>query len=198
MKKSFKLYKDALSVLEDLSDEQAGQLFKAICAYQNGEEIELNGIVKIAFSPLKAQFGRDDEAYQVVCERNQKNVKKRWSTKDTTGNDSIPSDTKHTDKDKDKKIYIAEQTRAIILHLNATAGTKYKTNTKSTQSLIQARLNENYTVNDFMTVHEVKTKEWANTDMAKFLRPETLYSNKFESYLNQRQGDAVQEGKYKW
>lgn len=192
MKKSFKLYKDALSVLDDLSDEQAGQLFKAIRAYQNGENIELSGIVKIAFSPLKAQFKRDDESYRLVCERNQKNVRKRWDTKDTTRNESLPSGTKHTDKDKDKKIYIVE----IVNHLNITAGTKYKSDTHKTQSLIMARLKEGFTLDDFKQVHEVKTKEWANTEMAKFLRPETLYSNKFESYLNQQPEDKG--GTYKW
>ena len=30
-----------------------------------------------------------------------------------------------------------------------------------------------------------KYKEWKDSEMEKFLRPETLFSNKFESYLNQ-------------
>jgi hypothetical protein len=32
----------------------------------------------------------------------------------------------------------------------------------------------------------IKYAEWNGTDMQKFLRPETLYGNKFESYLNQK------------
>ena len=35
MRKSFILHKDSLDVLDDLSDEQAGQLFKAIKAFNN-------------------------------------------------------------------------------------------------------------------------------------------------------------------
>ena len=68
-KKSFLLHIDSLDVLDDLSDEQAGMLFKAIKSYQLGDEFELNSIVKIAFSPFKNQFSRDDEKYQKTCER---------------------------------------------------------------------------------------------------------------------------------
>lgn len=71
-KKSFLLHIDSLSVLDDLTDEQAGQLLKAISAYQQGEEISLNPIVRIAFSPFKNQFMRDDERYEKTCERRAK------------------------------------------------------------------------------------------------------------------------------
>lgn len=67
-KKSFLVHIDSLSVLDDLTDEQAGQLLKAISAYQKGEEINLNPIVKIAFSPFKNQFMRDNEKYEKTCE----------------------------------------------------------------------------------------------------------------------------------
>ena len=30
-----------------------------------------------------------------------------------------------------------------------------------------------------------KCKEWLKTEFEKYLRPETLFSNKFEGYLNQ-------------
>jgi len=40
--KSFILHKDSLDILNELTDEQAGQLFKAIWLYQNGEQIELS------------------------------------------------------------------------------------------------------------------------------------------------------------
>ena len=68
-KKSFLLHIDSLMVLDDLTDEQVGMLFRAIKAHQTDGEIELNSIVKIAFSPFKNQFVRDDEKYQKTCER---------------------------------------------------------------------------------------------------------------------------------
>ena len=44
-------------------------MFKAIKAYQHGEDFPLDSVVKIAFSPFKNQFFRDDEKYVKTCER---------------------------------------------------------------------------------------------------------------------------------
>jgi len=68
-KKSFLLHIDSLDILDDLSDEQAGQLFKAIRAHQKHEEIEMSAIVRIAFSPFKNQFSRDNDRYELTCKR---------------------------------------------------------------------------------------------------------------------------------
>jgi len=45
---------------------------------------------------------------------------------------------------------------------------------------------EGFKKEDFFTVHDIKVQEWKGTDMAKYIRPETLYGTKFQSYLNQR------------
>ena len=67
-------------------------------------------------------------------------------------------------------------------------GTSYRASSKKTQSLIRARLNEGYRVDDFKAVIYKKGKQWVNDPkMCKFLRPETLFSNKFEGYLNERE-----------
>lgn len=68
-KKSFLLHIDSLDILDDLTNGQAGVLFKAIKAYQHNEEFPLDSVVKIAFSPFKNQFIRDDEKYVKTCER---------------------------------------------------------------------------------------------------------------------------------
>jgi hypothetical protein len=67
-KKSFILHVDSLDVLTDLSDEQAGKLFKAMLAFHKGEEIELDPLTKMAFSFFKNQFIRDNEKYVKTCE----------------------------------------------------------------------------------------------------------------------------------
>ena len=69
--------------------------------------------------------------------------------------------------------------------LNETTGSNYKATSKKTQSLIRARLLDGFTVDDFKAVITKKAKEWQNTDMAQYLRPETLFGTKFEGYLNQ-------------
>ena len=68
-KKSFLLHIDSLDILDDLTNGQAGVLFKAIKAYQHDEDYPIDSIVKIAFSPFKNQFARDDEKYIKTCER---------------------------------------------------------------------------------------------------------------------------------
>lgn len=69
--------------------------------------------------------------------------------------------------------------------MNETTGSNYKATSKKTQSLIRARLLDGFTVDDFQTVITKKAKEWQETDMAQYLRPETLFGTKFEGYLNQ-------------
>ncbi|MFT9052068.1 conserved phage C-terminal domain-containing protein [Liquorilactobacillus nagelii] len=74
----------------------------------------------------------------------------------------------------------------IIDYLNEKAGTSYRATTKKTQTLIKARFNEKFSLDDFKRVIDNKVAEWKNdTAMNKFLRPETLFGTKFESYLNQ-------------
>ena len=83
-------------------------------------------------------------------------------------------------KEKDNNIY-----SLVIDYLNKKANTNYRPTTKNTQSFINARLKEGYTVEDFKKVIDSKSKEWLNTDFEKYLRPATLFGTKFENYLNE-------------
>lgn len=76
--------------------------------------------------------------------------------------------------------------REIIDCLNQLAGTHYKASTDKTKKMIKARWNEGFDLIDFQTVIKKKCDEWIGTDMEKYLRPETLFGNKFENYLNQK------------
>lgn len=75
--------------------------------------------------------------------------------------------------------------KEIISYLNEKAGTKYRASGSKTQRLIKARFNDGFNDEDFKKVINIKVAEWSGTDMAKYLRPETLFGTKFESYLNQ-------------
>jgi len=114
MKKSFLLYIDSLSVLDELTDEQAGKLFKAVKLYQETNESGLDGILNAVFVSFRNQFERDDAKYQSICERNKNNALTRWSAKSTsrtqshpvasTGYQNIPKDAHNdSDNDNDKK-----------------------------------------------------------------------------------------------
>ena len=76
--------------------------------------------------------------------------------------------------------------KTIINYLNAKLNTRYKAENKKTLELVNARLKEGFTIDDFKNVIDKKTIEWVNDpSMYKYLRPVTLFSTKFESYLNQ-------------
>lgn len=82
--------------------------------------------------------------------------------------------------------------RDVINYLNQQTGKHYKSTTKKNQTVIRARTDEGFTLDDFKKVIDNKVSEWKGTDMEKYLRPETLFGTKFEGYLNQ-QPNAVDE-----
>ena len=47
------------------------------------------------------------------------------------------------------------------------------------------------TVADVRKVVAAKQEQWADSDMAKFIRPSTLFGAKFEEYLNEGEGGGI-------
>lgn len=75
----------------------------------------------------------------------------------------------------------------IVSYLNSESSSKYKASSSKTRDLIKARWNEGFRINDFTQVIDKKCASWSNdSNMVKFLRPETLFGTKFESYLNEK------------
>lgn len=102
---SFILYLEQKQIFEMLTDEEAGQLIKAIFEYEDtGQIVLLDRSLQIAFLPIRNVLDRNKEKYEKVVERNKKNLEKRWNkedTKNTTGKNGIPKNTKNTDNDND-------------------------------------------------------------------------------------------------
>ena len=77
--------------------------------------------------------------------------------------------------------------KQIITYLNEKADKNFKPNTKATIDKIKARINEGKTLEDFKKVIDIKTTKWkSDPKMNEFLRPETLFGNKFDGYLNEK------------
>ena len=91
------------------------------------------------------------------------------------------------EQNEHKKIKSNEIVEEIINYLNMKVNSKYKSTTGKTKSLINARLKEGFNEEDFRKVIDNKCYEWLNTEYEKYLRPETLFGTKFESYLNQKE-----------
>lgn len=111
--------------------------------------------------------------------------KNRQSRSSTTADAAaLPLENENVNKDVNK----------IVDYLNNRVGSNYKASTKKTKDLIKARIKDGFGVEDFKTVIDKKADEWENDkEFCKYLRPETLFGNKFESYLNQQQAKPDRE-----
>ena len=81
--KSFILHLDSLEILDKLSDEQAGKLFKAIHSYQkNNAYPQLDFALDLVISPFINQFKRDKEKWENEIKKKSDKGKignlKRW------------------------------------------------------------------------------------------------------------------------
>ncbi|MFQ6942761.1 MAG: conserved phage C-terminal domain-containing protein [Collinsella intestinalis] len=80
--------------------------------------------------------------------------------------------------------------------LNRAAGTAFRDTSKKTRSLIRARWAEGYRLEDFEAVVEEKAAQWSgDAKMRAYLRPETLFSPKFEGYREEARAAAQRPGK---
>lgn len=81
----------------------------------------------------------------------------------------------------------------VVQALNDETGSHYRPTSKTTMRHILARLREGFTVDDCKQVIRKKSEEWGATEMAKYLRPETLFGQKFEGYLNAPEDPKAKE-----
>lgn len=192
--KGFIVYGDTKAVVDELTDEQVGKLFRGMLDYfVDGTEPEFSDVLKFVFIPIRQQMDRNSDKYVKMCDRNKKNAKKRW---DASGCDRMHSDavdantdtSTGTDKGTGTDIVSPEQSDSISLslisYLNQKTGGTY-TDTEQTRELIESRLSEGYTEEDLRTVIDKKAIEWnCSGNMRSNLRPSVLFGEKFEEYLN--------------
>jgi hypothetical protein len=98
------IHLDSLDVLDKLTPEQSGELFKAIRDYNIGVVPEMSMVVDLVFTQFKNQFDRDIEKYHNVCKRNKENGKKggRPITQKTQVVNSITQNNPNNLKNKNK------------------------------------------------------------------------------------------------
>ena len=127
------------------------------------------------------------------CETLNDTVRKVIETFNEYDNDKENDNDNDNDNDNEVSLYDTTNVslsqlpyQEITEYLNNKTGSSYRHSTKKTKDLIKARFNEGFTLEDFKIVIDKKSVEWMNTDMQKYLRPETLFGTKFESYLNQQ------------
>lgn len=176
-KKGFILYTDYYQYFKELTDEELGEVFRAVFEYQRGGEIKIfkQKYMHFLFILIKNNLDRDNDKYDKMCERNRQNAIKRWDTK--------IQKTKKTEP-KMPNMEFKDAIDEVIDYLNEKTGKKYKSDTKKTITLLNSLFNKGYKIEDIKKVIDKKTADWMNTDFEKYLRPETLFKmNKFEGYI---------------
>ena len=128
-----------------------------------------------------------DELCEIMCFKYKENEKFLSKEKVTQ---------KETHNSKDKEIiYISNDLKdlelkdliyTIIDYTNKKLDTNYRYTNKKIKTLVNSRVSEGFKFDDFKYVIDVKYNEWHDTDMAKYLRYDTLFGNKFEIYRNQK------------
>lgn len=99
---------------------------------------------------------------------------------------------KETTKDiVEKPKGIIDDVKEVVNYLNEQSESAYRHTTKKTQAQIKARMKEGFTVEDFKKAIRHKVRDWKGTPMQKYLRPETLFGAKFESYL--QEAEAIEK-----
>lgn len=181
-----KQYDRAIKILEDLGlvvvDNSLFDGKKTPFIWLNGEILaqKVNEILlqraessavlpkgKNRFSP-KGKIGFDERSIPIT----------ETTTETTTEIDNILS-FEEIEPQKDVIPY-----QEIVDYLNLKAGTSYRHSTSSTQKLIRARWNEGFRLDDFKQVIDNMTAKWkGDPKMEQYLRPQTLFGTKFESYL---------------
>ncbi|MCD5528932.1 conserved phage C-terminal domain-containing protein [Lactobacillus delbrueckii subsp. lactis] len=87
----------------------------------------------------------------------------------------------------------------MLDYLNQKTGKHYRSNAKVNRDLIKARWSDGYRFDDFKKVVDNMVAEWKGTGITfssgelaeKYLRPETLFSGKFDRYLNETVNNAA-------
>ena len=121
-----------------------------------------------------AKFARQNSK---VCKADVQNLQESNIDSNIDISSSIKKEYKESPQESDF-------TADVVDYLNEKAGTHYRAVVAKTQSLIKARANEGFTEADFRTVIDKKCADWIGTEYEQYLRPQTLFGTKFESYLN--------------
>lgn len=188
----FPLFEEVRRITAPLSDEQLGKAIRRVLSrYYGGEEPEeMDCAISVVANMMLEQAAR----YDCYREQQRQNRTKKGSQEQPNAAEENQGTPKTTNNGKVEPsvspipipVPIPNNTcdKAVQL-LNALSGSSFRATTKSTQRLIAAREKEGYTLAEIEMVIRHQCGLWGKDgNMSKYLRPETLFGNKFEGYLS--------------
>jgi uncharacterized phage protein (TIGR02220 family) len=126
-------------------------------------------------------YGSYKKTTPQIKENKTKENKTKQKEETTTANavDESPKTVKNQNHELDNLI------TEIINYFNQVTGKNLRPTNQGNRKLIIARLNENYSVDDFKAVINNMNSLWRDDPkMKNYIQPSTLFSNKFDQYLN--------------
>lgn len=203
----FTIYKEYYELITLLTEREQQELLLAITKFMF-EDVEptLNDKQTKIFNNLRrplekskkrskcgsiTKSNENQEENEIETKENQKEIKTKSNESQKENKNKTHQDVNvivnvNDNVDVNVKKISLEEIKGIVEYLNIKSNSHYKYSTDKTQTLIKARIKDGFTLDDFKIVIDKKCEEWLGTDFEKFLRPETLFSNKFEGYLNQK------------
>lgn len=111
----------------------------------------------------------------------------RMQTVDNQITNTILKEDKNEKKGKNNTLCAA-----VVDYLNKKSGSNFKPESKSTQRLVNGRVEDGFSLEDFRNVIDTMCEKWKHDEkMCQYLRPQTLFGAKFESYLNMAPKDKT-------
>lgn len=152
---------------------------------QDSEKLT-NKIVKNSLTSSQETNKQDSEKLANYMLKTNKQDSEKLTTNNNRYKNNNKTNNTYKEIEKEKANTSSAFIKDVIDHLNSKCNSHYKYTTPKTRQLIEARKKEGFTLDDFITVIDKKYDEWSNdSKMVIYLRPETLFGTKFESYLNQ-------------
>lgn len=205
MLKFFKLHvSDYGEALLGMPDENVGKIIKGLIEYAMDKEqtpIDDPNVLGLC-TVMKLHIGRDEDYRQnkinagrsgglAKSSKTKQNVAKRSKgvaeistdvAEDSNVKQSLPPYPNPYPYPNPNNNSLVEE---VVKYLNEKTKSHYQAKGK-TYDLINARLNDGFTVDDCKKVIDKKSAEWKDTPYEKFIRPSTLFApSHFEEYLNQ-------------
>lgn len=209
-KSSFVVYTDIKEIIDDLDDAETAALFRGMVDYQlTGKPPKFKGSLKYIFIPIRQQMDRNNEKWEKIKEKRavagriggQKTAEKR--TKQNVANqanatfvkqnkqkvanqavtvtvtDTVNVNGTVTVSDSDATSLSSE----LVSYLNEKTGSTYEA-TDTIKERVASLIESGYSPEQLRTVIDKKCSEWLNDDkMRTYLRPSTLFGDKFSEYL---------------
>ena len=217
----FLLYLNQKTIIDELTDEEAGILIKALYEYEGNKQVpKLNKMLKIIFLQFKNTLDNDAKKYEEKCAKNKENIDNYWKNKRKQSNtneyECIQMNTninKNIKNNTPKGVYgrVGLDDKPLFseiiscfnkIGIKEDSFVKNKKefhfkNTKINQELIQNILDNGYTKENIFDVIYLKYDQWIENndknkkDMSTYFRPSTILGEKFDEYFEESQMKGI-------